>query len=87
MRAQTFANGENIKTMQAGKTLELNPRHPIIVALKDQVSSNPESQATQDMAHLVYDTALLSSGFNQEDTEEYVRKIYKRTRFEGDVSV
>ena len=77
MRAQTFSNGENIKTMSAAKTLELNPRHPIVVGLKDLIANDPESQVTQDLAHLLYDTALLSSGFSQEDPEEYANRMHR----------
>ena len=39
MRAQTFASGENVNMMKAQKTLELNPRHPIITALLTKVQS------------------------------------------------
>jgi len=77
MRAQTFASGENIKTMSAAKTLELNPRHPVVVALKDLIDTDPEAQSTQDLANLLYDTALLSSGFSQEDPEEYADRMHR----------
>lgn len=77
MRAQTFSNAENLKSMVASKTLELNPRHPIIVELKNRVQSDPDSQSTKDLAFLLYDTALLASGFNQEDVESYSERMYR----------
>ena len=58
--------------MSASKTLELNPRHPIIVELNKRVVSDPDSQSTKDLAYLLYDTALLTSGFLQEDIGEFV---------------
>ena len=69
MRAQTFADSDNIRSMAAQKTLELNPRHPIVVELNKLVQESPEEQSTKDMAFLLYDTALLASGFVHEDTE------------------
>lgn len=77
MRAQTFANTENMKSMTATKTLELNPRHPIIIELKQRVINDPDSQSTKDLAFLIYDTALLSSGFQQEDVDSYAERMYR----------
>jgi len=75
MRAQTFADNDNIKSMAAQKTLELNPRHPIIVELNKLVVESPEEQSTKDMAFLLYDTALLASGFAHEDTEGFSARV------------
>merc|ERR1711998_535172 len=77
MRAQTMSSGDSMRSMSASKTLELNPRHPIIVALKDLVETSPDAQDTKDAAMLVYDTALLSSGFMQEDLEEFTQRMYR----------
>mmetsp|Transcript_6038 Transcript_6038/g.9024 ORF Transcript_6038/g.9024 Transcript_6038/m.9024 type:complete len:741 (+) Transcript_6038:57-2279(+) len=71
MRAQTFANPEAFKSMTASKTLEINPRHPVVVALNKLVKSDPDSQSTKDMAFILLDTALLQSGFQFEETEEF----------------
>ena len=43
VRAQTFGDPEKYKSMQASKTLEINPRHPIIIELKKKVEEDPES--------------------------------------------
>ena len=75
MRAQTFADNDNIKSMAAQKTLELNPRHPIIVELNKLVVESPEEQSTKDMAFLLYDTALLARGFAHEDTEGFSASV------------
>jgi len=57
--------------MTASKTLEINPRHPVVVALNKLVKSDPDSQSTKDMAFILLDTALLQSGFQFEETEEF----------------
>mmetsp|Transcript_590 Transcript_590/g.1041 ORF Transcript_590/g.1041 Transcript_590/m.1041 type:complete len:789 (+) Transcript_590:67-2433(+) len=75
VRAQTFANPEAYKMMLASKTLELNPRHPIIVELCEKVKADPKDQTTIDLANLVYDTALLTSGFQHEDTESFADRM------------
>jgi len=76
MRAQTFANPEVLKTMMATKTLELNPRHPIIVELNKRVQSAPDADGTKTLAHLVYDTALLASGFTHDDVDTFASRMY-----------
>eukprot|EP00597_Dinobryon_sp_UTEXLB2267_P005779 CAMPEP_0170064332 /NCGR_PEP_ID=MMETSP0019_2-20121128/4858_1 /TAXON_ID=98059 /ORGANISM="Dinobryon sp., Strain UTEXLB2267" /LENGTH=739 /DNA_ID=CAMNT_0010270973 /DNA_START=145 /DNA_END=2364 /DNA_ORIENTATION=+ len=77
MRAQTFANPEAFKSMTASKTLEINPRHPVVVALNKLVKSDPDSQSTKDMAFILLDTALLQSGFQFEETEEFAGRMFR----------
>lgn len=77
MRAQTFSSNEQVRSMSASKTLELNPRHPIIDALNKAVKEAPSAQSTSDLAELVFDTALVSSGFAQEDTESFAARMYR----------
>lgn len=77
MRAQTFASNDNIRAMAASKTLELNPRHPIVIELNSLVTSAPDDQATKDLGHLLFDTALLASGFQQDDLEGYSERMIR----------
>jgi HSP90 family molecular chaperone len=74
MRAQTFANPEQFKMMSAQKTLEINPRHPLIHSLLQLVQDDPDAIRTKDLAHVLYDTALMSSGFTMEDTQEFASR-------------
>jgi heat shock protein beta len=77
MRAQTFASGDSLKTMSAQRTLELNPRHPIVVALNKKVAESPDAESTKDLAFHLYDTALLNSGFSQDDLEGFSERMYR----------
>ncbi len=86
MRAQTFANPEVLKSMAASKTLELNPRHPIIVELNKRVQNEPDSQTTKTLAHLVYDTALLVSGFVHDDVDGFSSRMVEALAGSLDVS-
>lgn len=77
MRAQTLSNPEMIKSMAASKTLELNPRHPIISELNRKVKAEPDSEHTKILANLVYDAALLVSGFAHDDVESFSNRLYR----------
>jgi heat shock protein beta len=77
MRAQTFADPSALKTMSAQRVLELNPRHPLIIELGNAVEESPDDERTQDLAWLLYDTALMSSGFTQDDLELFTARMYR----------
>jgi heat shock protein 90kDa beta len=77
MRAQTFANPEALKSMMASKTLELNPRHPIVVELNKKVQEDADSESTRNLAHLVFDTALMTSGFVHDDVDTFAARMQK----------
>ncbi len=65
--------------MLAKKTLEINPRHPIIVSLKskfDAETGEASSSDITDIALLLYDAALLNSGFTLEDTPAFSARVY-----------
>lgn len=78
MKSQAFANQERGAVMAAKKTLEINPRHPIIAALKSKfdAETNEASSDVEDMARLLYDAALLNSGFSLEDTPAFSSRVY-----------
>ncbi len=77
MRAQTFSTQENIKAMAASRTLELNPRHPLVAELNSLVKDSPDEQSTKDVAFLIYDTALLASGFMHDDPDAFADRMYR----------
>jgi len=86
MRAQTFADGNAVKSLTASRTLELNPRHPIVVELNKAVDSGSDESSTKDLAWLLYDTALLQSGFLQDDVESFSERMYRTIAKSLDVS-
>lgn len=59
-RGQAFGSKNPTK---ASKILEINFRHPVIIALKEQVSGDADSEKAKDLAQLLFDSALLQSGF------------------------
>jgi len=77
MRAQTFADSSKIREMVSSRTLELNPRHPIVSKLNQLAQDAPEEQSTKDLAWLLYDTALSASGFIQDDVDSFSSRMYR----------
>merc|ERR1712178_230523 len=78
MRAQTFADSSKVNQMMSSRTLELNPRHPIISKLNEAVSDGgEEDESNKDLAWLIHDTALTTSGFLQDDAESFAVRMYR----------
>jgi len=59
-RGQAFGSRGATK---ASKILEINFRHPVIIALRDSVADDSDNDDAKDLAKLLFDTALLQSGF------------------------
>merc|ERR1712046_263149 len=71
MKSQAFSDAKKSSYLFSKKTLEINPRHPIIVELNNRVQAACEdkvSEETKDLALVMLDTALLNSGFHMEDS-------------------
>ena len=53
--------------------LEINPKHPVIMNLKNAQESAPDADETEDMVLMVYETAALIGGYTLEDPGEIGR--------------
>merc|ERR1712100_135920 len=60
-----------------GKTLEINPRHPIVVELLKRAVESPDDQETKDLAWVMHDTALLNSGFTMDAPKDFAGRMYR----------
>merc|ERR1712060_622565 len=80
MKAQALSDDSRQSYMKGKKTLEINPRHPIITAIKEKVDEDPNSESTKMMAKLLYETALLESVFNIEDTKTFAKDMFSVIR-------
>jgi hypothetical protein len=54
------------------KTLEINPKHPIVKELLRRVEDNPTDKSASDMP---YNTAILSSGYSLKTTVNVAQQI------------
>lgn len=66
-----------INTFTGRKILEINPKHPIILQLEEAVKADPSSQNAKSVADILYETALLTSGFNLSSPSQYGDRVYK----------
>ncbi|KAJ0408363.1 hypothetical protein P43SY_003089 [Pythium insidiosum] len=79
MKAQTFSDrGSAMPGGGAGSAiLELNPRHPIVSKLNTLFESKPDDEETKDLAWLLYDAALINSGFDMNDFDHFASRVYR----------
>merc|ERR1712113_997233 len=77
MKAQAFQNKEQISMMSGRKTLEINPNHPVIVDLLSKVKADKEDKAAKDTAHVLFQTALIESGYEIADPSALVNRVYR----------
>merc|ERR1711874_397102 len=63
MKAQSFQNKDQINMMSGRKTLEVNPNHPVVVDLLSKVKADKEDKAALDTAQVLFQTALIESGY------------------------
>jgi heat shock protein beta len=57
------------------KTLEINPRHPLIKELLRRVDADKEDVTASSMANLMFETATLRSGFMLSDTSSFASRV------------
>ncbi|GAA2807941.1 molecular chaperone HtpG [Kitasatospora sp. CM 4170] len=57
------------------RTLELNPTHPLITALRTAHAANPDNPALTEIAELVYGGALLAEGGDLPDPARFTRLL------------
>merc|ERR1711990_1003861 len=76
-RAQAYAKQENRPQYAQKKTFEINPHHPIVKELLERVKDNPDDEDTAQMSMLLYETALLNSGYSLDNPAEYARNFFR----------
>jgi len=77
MKAQAFQNKEQLGMMSGRKTLEVNPNHPVVSDLLAKVKANKEDPAAKDTAQVLFQTALIESGFELSDASALVNRVYR----------
>lgn len=58
-------------------SLELNPTHPIVSELKKKADVDKSDKTVKDLVWLIFETALLSSGFSLDDPNAFAARIHR----------
>lgn len=77
MKAQALRDTSTMGYMAAKKHLEINPDHPIMNTLREKAEADKNDKAVKDLVMLLFETALLSSGFALEDPQVHAARIYR----------
>merc|ERR1711937_222596 len=77
MKAQAFQNKDQIGQMSGRKTLEINANHPVIVDLLAKIKDDKENAAALDTAQVLFQTALIESGYEIADPSALVNRVYR----------
>merc|ERR1712183_1023413 len=77
MKAQAFQNKEQLGMMSGRKTLEVNPNHPVVIDLLSKVRADKDDAAAKDTAQVLFQTALIESGYELADASALVNRVYR----------
>ena len=61
--------------MKSKKILQLNPNHNLIISMYEKYTQDKKKDVVQ-MLDMIYDTALLLSGYQLDNTIEYAKKMF-----------
>jgi len=77
MKAQAFQSKDQVGQMSGRKTLEVNANHPVIIDLLTKVKADKEDAAALDTAQMLFQTALIESGYEIADPAALVSRVYR----------
>lgn len=71
---QTMGDNRAAEYMRGRRTLEVNPDHPIVAGLAEALAN--ERDAATATTELLYETALITSGFAVDSPRDFAARIY-----------
>ncbi|XP_076312363.1 heat shock protein 83-like [Tachypleus tridentatus] len=77
MKAQALRESSTMGYMAAKKHLEINPDHPVMENLRQKADADKNDKSVKDLVLLLFETALLCSGFTLENPQMYASRIHR----------
>merc|ERR1711990_775965 len=81
MKAQALKDTSAMGYMAAKKHMEINPDHPIVDIMRNKGEADKNDKALKDLVWLLYETALLTSGFSLDDPQVHASRIHRMIKW------